>query len=1246
MWLARRVGSDLRGTPVERAIAATQDRLGNAVVVSEALTAWCQSPEFREVLEEFSAGKRAFTGDEVVESFIRLGGFYQPDEEHEEELAREVVERFLAELEAQLLRSSEAIPTVAARQEVIALEQRRAIAESATEVIDQVGRRIDALGLAVAGGPAVSGRDSGLASAIDAARDLLLAGQATAARALLRALEDRIGSAEVELAFRYETNLGAVALDLGDLGAARDHFSAALRLAPNSSKALANMAQLELRAGRHHEALDLARSAWSIEPRESHAGVALLLALEANGLEDELNGLLEEHVWLRTDSSCVGAIGQIAFDHEKFEEAIAKFRLALAADRDNARLAVRLALALIRHVQSDLYDQPPLSWRMALTHREELSEADALLSDAVETLSEREPRAAYLEALSLRAGLRSMLGRGREAEADADRVLAEDPDHATALRTKGIALLRRDPQAAIEKLAVARGAIGADIGLNQALAHAYEMAGSIDDAVSVMQQLREMVRGSRDEIATLATLMRLEWLRGRQDQARTLESELESTWDGDPEATMAKAHFAEAAGEREQAIQYMRTALANASGNLRERIAVELADILIAHQAFTEAAQLLSGVVDDAAPLELRQRYVGTLYKAGRLKDALTFAVRQRAAGSPVPGITDVEAQIRLRISDWRGARDLFVGIAEQDPRRVDALLNAAGASYTDGDQEAARTLLRRVDEEELGSDSRGLMQLAHLRLALREERVLQPAYRARRLGFDDPDMHLGYLSVFLGRSERETALLETSEVQVDAAVELVRPDQRHTFIIEDDDPIAAQDEVSSDSPVARLLAGHRTGDTVRLKTGGIEELAYEIGSVKSKYVHAFQDTVQNFSTRFPEHAGLHRIEVRDHDISQFLHALDVQGEHGVRVLALYAEQPLPVSTVAKMLGRPYPDVWRGLWSTPDQVIHVSTGEDGDAAREAEAASAPTLVLELAALMTLDELGVWEDVRPMYDRIVAPQAMLDLLREERRELEGTRPKGYAAKVGGRYVMEDLSDEQYEEDRRRLERLVSRLKADTEIVPATAVLDIEPGQLEVLTEMLQPSALTAIHIARQDGLTLLSDDLRLRQLARHEWGVAGTWTQPILARARSEGRITDETYRHSLRRMAEWRFRHVPLTSDDLVALLRSSGVNREANSARAVGVALGTDVPQLYAVQLAAEVIRGLWLSSILSARKHLLLGLVLASLVRGRPLMPTIALLIDRLRNRVRLLLDGDEIIGSVAQWARLRQRSPGLDQ
>jgi hypothetical protein len=366
---------------------------------------------------------------------------------------------------------------------------------------------------------------------------------------------------------------------------------------------------------------------------------------------------------------------------------------------------------------------------------------------------------------------------------------------------------------------------------------------------------------------------------------------------------------------------------------------------------------------------------------------------------------------------------------------------------------------------------------------------------------------------------------------------------------------------------------------------------------------------------------------------------LDERSERAQQVLDLYGRRLLPLATVAQLLGVPLIEAARDLreWST--HTVLVSSGKLEEFDRERHNAATDVVVVDPTALLTIDQLGLWAALPGLFKRVLIPQQILDELGEALREPVG-RQSGTAAKVGEQYVMRDIDQHELDERRARQERLLAKVRTELQVVPATGILDVEVRDVTRSVEMLGAGSFAALHVARVERAVLWSDDLGLRGLAANDYGVEGTWIQAVLQRAVGDSAIPQERYEDALFRMVEWRFLAVLITGEELATILGKQGGVLTPAAGHAVGFVLGADFDRSYAISLAVEAIRGVWLQRMLLPRKQLILDLVLSSLVRGRDAPWVLAQLRALLSRRLRLVPQAAaEVLDSVDLWVAVRR-------
>ena len=611
----------------------------------------------------------------------------------------------------------------------------------------------------------------------------------------------------------------------------------------------------------------------------------------------------------------------------------------------------------------------------------------------------------------------------------------------------------------------------------------------------------------------------------------------------------------------------------------------------------------------------------------------MSFAQRQRGDGPPIPVISEIEAEVLDRIGDVAKARDLFARLAEADRQRPALWLRAANEAYRQSDLDGARGYIRKVNAQDIREDAVALMQLGQLRRWLNEPDSLPPAYRARRIQFDDANMHLAYVSLFLSSEPSDGNLLDVAEVGLDAAVELRDGDRTDLVIVEADAP-DGKSELAPGNQLVQRLWGHRKGDSIEMPNGA----KVTISGIKSKYVHAFQETPARFSTLFGDDTRLQTIHVGDGDYSQLFVRLDKRAALAKGLMDLYQAQRLPLAVAARILATPIYEVTRDLRDSPTSNVLVSPRSANDRQRERANAEADQVVLDPTALVTIADLDLWEIARALYRRVLVPQPMLE-------ELVGSvtggflaRQRGYVGKIGAAYVSQEVSAQEASDRSAWLQRLADLAKSRFEVVPVLGLLDIPPDELGHMNGMLGADSYAALQVARVERAVLWADDLAIRALARSGMGVEGCSTPSVLGRARDRGLVTSDAYRSAIRRMAEARFLYLEVEPDVLVRALVGEGAGVTPGAARMAGLLLGTDYDTRSATALAIEVIRGIWLQSLLAPRKLLLLDLVLTCLVRGRGGNAVVAQLVANLEPRIRLLADRDAILQSVALWTQKR--------
>src|SRR5439155_13641681 len=470
---------------------------------------------------------------------------------------------------------------------------------------------------------------------------------------------------------------------------------------------------------------------------------------------------------------------------------------------------------------------------------------------------------------------------------------------------------------------------------------------------------------------------------GKPKEAAEVVRQLAERWPGDPDALAAVGRQRRREGKLEEAGALLREAISYAKDHRRQQIALQLADLRYEQENYSEAAALYAPIVESGADSEIQKKYLIALFNAGSYREALILAQNLRGDHPAVPIVSEIEALILEHIGDLEAARSLRVKLSEMEPKKVSHRVDIALLDIRRGERERAKTTLSAITLEEIKQDAKALMQVGQARAMLGMDDVLPLAYRARQLAFGDAEMHLAYIGLFFRREDVDRSLLEPGEVGVDCTVHLRRNGESRRFTILDGDVVDRdRGELTTTDSLALKLIGKRKGDEVVLKDNPLERLAYEVAEVQSKYVFAFQETIAGFTTWFPDHPALHRMEFKKGDLGKIKTLLDERQKHVSEAKRLYRAHNLNLGAFARVIGSRPSEVWAGMISRPDGIVIASTGVIEHVLKEGElVASAQELVADLTSLLTFKYIGLLDRLAVGFRRIIVPQAVLDEINE-------------------------------------------------------------------------------------------------------------------------------------------------------------------------------------------------------------------------------------------------------------------------
>ena len=583
---------------------------------------------------------------------------------------------------------------------------------------------------------------------IDGARDLIQQGLVVAARAQLERIQHEAEELPDILKFRLVTNLAVCALGEDNLDEAISLLNDAHRIQPENHAGITNAALAARLQQNPKRAAELAQEALTNDPRDSNAAATLIWALWEIGETERLEDFVGSEEWIMRESASASALAGIRERQSRYEESIAIYRSLIDADPDDPDAHLCLSQCLLTYAQ---IDRIPVAYSSEALTR--LREAEIVADRAVALLRPTQLNARRHEALVLRAGARALSGKLDEALSDVDAVLGEVPAYPAAALNKGLILLKKGlPGEARRWLeSIQDLEVRADSLLP--LADACLESGDATAAIALLKDSFKLDSPEREDLGRAESLLRAEAAAGTDDSVGpVLEAAIERL-PNNPNLFILAAVRSSLQGDTEASGTALIKAIELADGHHRQVLQTELGHLYASMERFSDAAEQFGKACGQVVSHPAAVPMLLSLFNSRQYLKALDLARKIREVSDTTPSIViEVEAAVMGYVGDAGGAAFRYRELCSREDSSPDSRVKLAMAEFRCGERAAALRTILEIDVSKLGHDSQALMKLAHIKRFLGATDYLHDAFLSRRYGLNDPDAHLGYFRLFLGR--------------------------------------------------------------------------------------------------------------------------------------------------------------------------------------------------------------------------------------------------------------------------------------------------------------------------------------------------------------------------------------------------------------------------------------------------------------------------------------------------------------
>jgi hypothetical protein len=371
---------------------------------------------------------------------------------------------------------------------------------------------------------------------------------------------------------------------------------------------------------------------------------------------------------------------------------------------------------------------------------------------------------------------------------------------------------------------------------------------------------------------------------------------------------------------------------------------------------------------------------------------------------------------------------------------------------------------------------------------------------------------------------------------------------------------------------------------------------------VQSKYVRAFQETLQKFPTIFPTDTTLQEVSGPYETFrEQLFKQLDQEQERMAKLESVYRSRSITLEALARLADRTLLEIWGGLTSGQYFPIWASTGDPVEMKQESETLdSTHKLLLDLTSVLTFAQVGALDPLAQGFE-LLTTQPVLDAVNEAYSSLSMSKPSINVGKQGHQYVKEEITADRIVTNLRFLDRICKFLSQKVKTIPVPSLLDRQAVKPD-LRDFLGPISTASLLASREHNIVLVSDDMMLRALAKNEWNVPGVWSQPVLNHLRSKAIITDATYAEAVAVIAVMNYKFVSVNANAVLWLLGRVNYKMTNEVRRILAIFQGPECTLEPAIEILAEVTKKVWMENTLFHYKIEFLDAVLENLVMGRP--------------------------------------------